>query len=439
MDCYQAYKPYVTHLENLVSFASQNGGDTPAIHQAISSALDGQVEAELHSRIPIKTLRQDGVFFTGSELTQFAFSHTRDKGIHDPVYLDPACGSGNLLIACADQWPVSETLEDTLEIWGRKLIGRDIFPEFIQVTRARIALTAIKKGALTVSTEELSLEDLLPNIQAGDGLAEEAIHQNASNIVMNPPFVAVKAPEQCSWASGNINYSALFLEHSVLKANKGTRITAILPEVLRSGSRYGKWRQLISSKLEIHSIVPHGRFNKHTDIDIFILDGTVLNDNEGKEFDQWWMTDATPCKTTVGQIFSVNVGSVVPYRDAEEGEIFPYIHSGNMPAWEHVNSINESRRFKGRTFKAPFVVIRRTSSPKDRYRAVGTVVTGDKPIAVENHLLVLKPLNGGLKICKQLVLLLQTSSTNYWLNERIRCRHLTVSAIKEIPWDIESP
>lgn len=80
------------------------------------------------------------------------------------------------------------------------------------------------------------------------------------------------------------------------------------------------------------------------------------------------------------------------------------------------------------------MVIRRTSSPKDKYRASGAIISGKELVAVENHLIIIKPKNNTVKACNELLDLLKSESTNSFLNSRIRCRHLTVSAVKNIPY-----
>jgi hypothetical protein len=82
----------------------------------------------------------------------------------------------------------------------------------------------------------------------------------------------------------------------------------------------------------------------------------------------------------------------------------------------------------------PFVVIRRTSSPSDKFRASGTIIAGKKAVAVENHLIVIRPKNSTLKDCNELLKLLKSEQTNNFLNERMRCRHLTVGIVKKIPF-----
>lgn len=90
--------------------------------------------------------------------------------------------------------------------------------------------------------------------------------------------------------------------------------------------------------------------------------------------------------------------------------------------------------FRGRTFSPPFVTIRRTSRPEQKRRADGVLVVGDRPVAVENHLLVVLPKNGSRSSCEELIGVLADARTGDCLDRRIRTRHLTVSAISDLPW-----
>jgi hypothetical protein len=94
----------------------------------------------------------------------------------------------------------------------------------------------------------------------------------------------------------------------------------------------------------------------------------------------------------------------------------------------------DRRNFQGTTYAAPFVAVRRTSRPGDKKRAVGCIISGDQRVAVENHLIVLVPHDGSLKTCKQLLERLKCDKTDSWLDKRIRCRHLTVKALADLPW-----
>ena len=71
---------------------------------------------------------------------------------------------------------------------------------------------------------------------------------------------------------------------------------------------------------------------------------------------------------------------------------------------------------------------------KGKKRAIATIITGKEEVSVENHLIVLIPHDLSLESCKELMLRLRSKETDEWLNERIRCRHLTVSALNELPW-----
>jgi hypothetical protein len=129
------------------------------------------------------------------------------------------------------------------------------------------------------------------------------------------------------------------------------------------------------------------------------------------------------------------VGAVVPHRlKKNEGSFCPFLHAKGLPFWGVSKPGNERVAFAGTTFRPPFVAVRRTSSPSDRHRALSTIIRGPRLVAVENHLVVCIPKSGGLRACERLLKILQRPSTDAFLNERIRCRHLTVGVVREIPW-----
>ena len=99
-----------------------------------------------------------------------------------------------------------------------------------------------------------------------------------------------------------------------------------------------------------------------------------------------------------------------------------------------MNKFTEFRCYEGKVYQPPFVVIRRTSRPGHPYRAAATVITGEKSIAVENHLIVCEPKHKTQAMCKKLMFQLKTEAMNRFLDERIRCRHLTVRVVSEIPF-----
>ncbi|WP_279488598.1 hypothetical protein [Aeromonas veronii] len=138
--------------------------------------------------------------------------------------------------------------------------------------------------------------------------------------------------------------------------------------------------------------------------------------------------------TIVSDHFDVRVGPLVAYRDPLEGIHAPYIHSKNSPPWSTIDNFTEYRKFNGRLIETPFIVIRRTSSPSDKERVIATLVAcPSSNVAVENHLIILKPKSGLLEDCHWLLTKLKSERVNAYINDVIRCRHLTVGVVKEIP------
>jgi hypothetical protein len=167
-------------------------------------------------------------------------------------------------------------------------------------------------------------------------------------------------------------------------------------------------------------------------VDVFVAIGQIRKTRSSVSKFDW-----IPHNSSIGRVkdkFDVSVGAVVSYRDPHEGSWFPFIQARDLPSWEVVSAFSHHRRFKGTTFRPPFVVVRRTSRPDDKNRAVGTVIRGRGRIAVENHLLVLRPKDGKVASCSRLLAVLKNPNSNSFLDRRIRCRHLTVPALSDLPW-----
>jgi hypothetical protein len=141
----------------------------------------------------------------------------------------------------------------------------------------------------------------------------------------------------------------------------------------------------------------------------------------------------------VKDVFDVHVGPVVPFRLDCNGRWCTYVHSEQLPPWEAVRKIDQRIRFTGTTYKPPFVAIRRTSKADYQVRCIGTLVTGSVPMAVENHLLIALPHDKKVGTCRKLLEMLKRDATSKWMNERIRCRHLTVGSVGDLPWAEDKP
>ena len=425
------FAPYLDYLDSLlVKLAEPLENDD--IIARIDDALDGQPAQELRRLVSLTDLRTSGAFFTGSKLSRFAVNSFIDTFDNRSVILDPACGTGDLLIACATRLCKNKDLASTLKSWGAQIMGRDIYPKFIQAAKARLLLSAFRNN-FPDKCSVPKIQETFPKINSGCGMADVDALKAATHIVVNPPFGLVDAPEGCDWTSGKVNAAALFMEACIVHANRGTRIVAILPDVLRSGSRYVKWRRFIESRSRIRRIELHGKFDRWTDVDVFVLEIEIQEESTGSNGFHWNRPKrSTPA--SVGEWFDVCIGPVVDYRDPHQGAWHPFVHARNLPRWQMVREVSQNRRFKGRVIAPPFVAVRRTSRPGDKFRAVGTIVNTENPVAVENHLLVLRPKDGTVNACRELLNVLRNPQTTQWLDQYICCRHLTVAAIADLPW-----
>ena len=276
------------------------------------------------------------------------------------------------------------------------------------------------------------LDDLLPGITVCDALRCRDLYSAADGVIMNPPFCSMPAPEDCKWSAGRLNAAALFTETAIAHARDGTRIAAILPDVLRSGTRYQRWRRMVDDNALLEEVRTYGPFDLHADVDVFLLCMTV--DRNGEHSHQDWSRIDGDSRVVVSTHFTVRVGAVVPHRDPETGTEYPYVDARSLPPWSTLERIAGKRSFAGTVFRPPFVAIRRTSGPRDRKRAVATIVLGDQCVAVENHVIVCRPTDGSIARCRALLERLRSSRTDEWLNRRIRCRHLTTASVAELPW-----
>lgn len=432
----RAFASYVRQLEGVanelinpeVSTANEAHSDF------VAAALNGQPSRELRQTVPLTDLREAGAFFTNPGLADRLVGPIIDSVKQGATTADPACGVGDLLLACARRLPVSEDLGETLTSWGQKLEGKDLYPQFVRATKLRLLLLAVSRGA-TAHSSAPNINDTFPGIRVGDSLKVRSLVPSTTFLLLNPPYTKVQAPAGCAWGSGSISQAAMFVERCAQRGSPGTKMRAILPDVLRAGSNYKKWRHRMEDFASIDSVEFGGRFDALTDVDVFMAELTLGRPHEGGGTD-WW--EAAPFRLapqgTVGDRFDVRVGPVVPHRDPLRGASYPYLHARGLPSWTSMAAGPELRRFPGTTFLPPFVVVRRTSRPGDKHRATATIITGDRPVAVENHLIVLKPKQNSLQDCDRLLHSLRLQETNDWLNERIRCRHLTVGALRSLPW-----
>jgi len=420
---------YAKELESLISGIASPREGSPAAVLALSESVHDRLRAD----VPLHLRRQHGAFFTGKSLAKLVAGPEWLGNIPDTI-IDPACGGGDLLLALASRLPVGRSLSETISIWESRLRGHDLEPEFVRVARSRLTLLAWSR---TTNKNDPPPEESFKTISIQNGLTsnwdEEEMRPGA--VILNPPFSGTEAPNNCSWATGKVSTAALFVNCCIDRMGPGTRLVAILPEVLRSGTRYHRWRQWVERRAIVQKIEPMGRFDQHADIHVFLCQLQIRNKQITRGNRNTWIS-LTPCRRSVGDFFDTWTGPVVEHRHPKRGQRHPYAHPRICKAWGTMGTDSlDNRRFKGRTFTPPFVVIRRTSRPEDQFRIVPTVIKGETRVAVENHLIVLCPHDATLASCRALVKHLKQPDSSEWMNKRLRCRHLTVQAVRELPWD----
>jgi len=424
----QPFSTYVGEIERLVGTVLSSGFD--GLQTQAAHTLDGEPGEALRESIDLDIRRTAGAFFSGSSLSNSLINTLVKPLDENSLILDPACGAGDLLLACSRRLPIAGSLPETLEAWGRQLFGLDLYPEFIRAARARLVLEAALRGRWKASPGLVDIESWFPGIRVGDGLEIPEDLAEATHVVLNPPFSLIQTPRGVKWSSGQVSAAAVFMDRILAACEHGTDIAAILPDVLRSGTRYAKWRDHISKQATVRRVSIWGIFDPWADVDVFLLGVSIGGDSFEPPMSAWVGSEEPTGGDTLKSIAKISVGSLVPHRHINRGQWHPYLYAQGLARWEKVDVASLPRkRFSGTVFAPPFIAVRRTSRPGDSGRAVGTVIIGDRPVAVENHLIVVRPNDASLDTCEEILTLLRSEATEQWLNHRIRCRHLTVRAL----------
>lgn len=427
------YSRYVESLRS-TSLSVLTGRLDPS-DPAVTASLNGQAASELRRLVSTEERRENGAFFTGSAIRSRLAEAVSDYGV--APYFDAACGAGDLLLAAAETLPSGDDPLTTLSAWTNQLFGRDISPTFVSAARSRLLLAALarhERGSVRLG------RSFFRGVSVGDGTHSTVLSRRTGTLLLNPPFGKQQAPPDCEWGKGGVSRAALYLEQVVRRLSVGSRVIAILPDVLRSGSSLRRFRLVLEGLLEIEEIVELGQFDTWTDIDVFLLVGTrraappVASPSAMAQDPARWTRPPSLGRHTLGDFFEVRVGPVVHTRDAMKGPWHPFLVAHELPRSGVITQPRSNRRFAGRTFQPPFVVVRRTDRPsKSGPRAVAVTVDGATPLAVENHLLVLRPLDGRLETCQEVADWLAGDEVRDFLDARIRCRHLTTAALRDVP------
>jgi hypothetical protein len=409
----ETYSQFVTDLK-----AHLESEQTPRRKEWIEMSerfVDGLAADELRKLVDIEIRRKFGAFFTSSEMSTELIRFANIDFNLPTVFYDPACGAGNLLLAA---------LKEATDKNETTILGTDLHQEFLLAAELRVNITE------RLLAQNSKIPAFTYNFNIQNGLENNVFYTTATHIITNPPFNLMQADKSSSWAKGMVSAAGLFIDRIVAYSMPGTKIVAILPDVLRSGSRYAKWRAMVEENCLIHDMKMLGQFDQYADVDVFALSMTkcvTVTKNA------WhWSIDNFDGRR-VKDLFKVSVGPVVDNRDPYEGEILPYLVSRGLVGWKEVEIVDNKRPHKGKSVSGPFVVVKRTSRMGDANRAIASIINSTKSFHIDNHLIVLKPISGKISDCRKVLRKLQSKATDAWLDEQIRCRHLTVKIVSNIP------
>ena len=416
---FEEYLNNLTHIEQFIN-----------TKQRLIKILDGEPSQIFRDSFPLDYRREQGTFFSSHRLSRILFKMAEKHISSNSKIVDPTCGIGDLLIPFAYKLSINKSFGEILNTFNSRIIGYDINPMLIKATKIRLyLLSKLISGQHNLDGSSLEMKDF-NNIEIKNFDDFNIDLDPKDLIVFNPPFGAILAPENNIWGKGKIQTAAFFTSNLLDKIPEGTNVFAILPDVLRSGTRYNNWREKISQRADVLNIKKYGRFDKYTDVDVFLVHFQKKKSTNVSVV-KWTPTTK---KEKINKYFDICVGSVVPFRLNGEGKSFIYINTNNALPWKGLKCLTRKIRFDGKSHRAPFIVIRRTSSPNDKNRAVPTLINEKGNFVIENHLFVLTPKDGSVKTCRLLIKNLKNKKTNKWLNEYIRCRHLTKESLMELPW-----
>lgn len=405
---------------------------TMSHEKLVSNLMNEHATDFIYNTLSLGDRRRHGVFFSGSSWAKKILAG-RDL-TQWRRFIDPSVGVGDLLLEVCNSLPLEKTAHETISRWSEILIAVDLRKSFLDIAWLRIQALAFHRHAVEKGQKSKLLFRKLPeSFLVGDALKAEIQLNPNDCVIMNPPYQRIQAPEHSFAGNGKRSAAALHLEHIIRQAPPGVGIFALVPDVLRSGSSYAKFRNEFRSIVDVFSFEPFGAFGTQADIDVAILVGIS---KAHKKF-QPDPEPETCCENFVEDFFSVSVGPVVPHRTPANGELYGYLTVKNAAAGQEIKTVSEFATYNCRAERGPFVIVRRTSSPSDKKRARSTLFASREEVLVENHLLILKPKDERISTCRLLLKVLDDDRTDGWLNHRIRCRHLTVSAVKRLPWIVD--
>lgn len=397
----------------------------PANH----ALINGHANDMVYQLLPREDRRTHGVFFSGVTWARALVAQLKlEKWSR---FLDPSVGTGDLLLEICKGLPLEENSIKTIRAWEKRLGAIDLRESFLKIAWARIQALAMIRHEEAIDASRF--RPLPSSFRAGSVFMTPLSLRPRDCLVMNPPYQRALAGPNSFVGTGKRSAAALHVEYVLRSAPDNVGLIALVPDVLRSGSSYRVFREALDKRMDILSFDGYGGFGGDADVDVAILRGVTHSSKARVSELSRPSLGLKPAGERVADFCSISVGPVVPHRTEETGRSYGYLTARNSPVWGAIGTPFEKARFNARLHTGPFVVVRRTSSPKDKQRARATLVRDKGPWLVENHLLVVSPLSGTLKDCKKIINNFKDARTDEWLNQHIRCRHLTVGAIASVP------
>lgn len=488
LDALGCYSRTLRHLQEQMTTAP-----TAQHMQAAAAHLDGLAGSEFRRVVPATDRRRLGTFFTGGELrARVVRPHRRAIGAGGMV-IDPACGFGDLLLAAAELIPSDWAPQQRIDHLATHLHGRDVLSPLVGIALQRLDLWA--RAALAATPSDSVIKQMRQprdyGVVTGDALDGSVDWAAYSIVLLNPPYTSISLDPARSWGGGRVTQAAPFTLDVLQQLEPGTSMAAILPDVLRTGSRYERWRREVERHSEVTDVDVYGKFDRWTDVDVFVLhlkrrdvartarvplaherramsisagaateyqtqqhaafmnrSGSTVDASSDADLSApsgavvgWWQS-APSAGGVLGGIADISVGDVVPHRHLSDAFSPPegsskrrvrYLTIHNLPIGIELTHSPDTVRFHGRTHKGPFVVLRRTSAPSGNTgvpRLRPSIYLGADAVAVENHLIVVKPRSVDVRALAQAMTL---PAVTHWLDHRLRLRHLTVTALRQMP------
>jgi adenine-specific DNA-methyltransferase len=218
--------------------------DAFALGEAYLETLDAQ------------TRLREGRHYTPAALSDSLWREIQSVGNRDGLVLDPACGTGALLLPALRAFvKAARDAGSALADLPRKFAGTDVDEVAVWLGNALLGAEMLPLWAELHEDERQRLPQLL---RTGDGLAEPA--QRPETIVLNPPYGRIRLDPSARkrWHAslyGHANRYGLFLHAAVEHVADGGLVGAVIPTSFLGGAYYQRLRAFLATRAPLTRLV----------------------------------------------------------------------------------------------------------------------------------------------------------------------------------------